>query len=215
MIYESSSETDGEIRTMNVETKRTTSLLKTETTGTFPAISPDGGSIIFQNRIDGNMEICLMRSDGSAVKNLTNNPARDTMPAWSPDGRQLVFTSNRDGNYDLMQVYVMNIDGTNQHRIYYSNAMSQRPTWSPDGRQIIFANDKEDGRSGNFEIFAIEPETTEPEKRLTVRRRYDVAHRLFTRRRPRRVCQQCRWKLGDLSNEIGRLRFAPADPRRV
>ena len=175
MIYESSSETDGEIRTMDVETKRTTSLLKTETTGTFPAISPDGGSIVFQNRIDGNMEICLMRSDGSAVKNLTNNPARETMPAWSPDGRQLVFTSNRDGNYDLMQVYVMNVDGTNQHRIYYSNAMSQRPSWSPDGRQIIFANDKEDGRSGNFEIFTIEPETTQPEKRLTVRRRYDVA----------------------------------------
>jgi Tol biopolymer transport system component/DNA-binding winged helix-turn-helix (wHTH) protein len=175
IVYELSSETSGEIMVYEVESKLTASILKTETSGTFPAISPDGGSIVFQNRVEGNMEICVMKSDGSAVKNLTNNPSRDTMPAWSPDGEHIVFTSNRDGNYDLMQVYVMNADGSNQHRIYYSNAMSQRPTWSPDGRQIIFANDKEDGRSGNFEIFAIEPETTEPEKRLTFRRRYDVA----------------------------------------
>lgn len=175
VIYEMSAETSGEIRAMDVETKRITSLLATETPGTYPAISPDGGSIVFQNRIDGNMEICLMKSDGSAVKNLTNNPARDAMPAWSPDGEHIVFTSNRDGNYDLMQVYVMSVDGTNQHRIYYSNAMSQHPNWSPDGQHVIFANDKEDGRSGNFEIFDIEPETTRSEKRLTVRRRYDVA----------------------------------------
>jgi Tol biopolymer transport system component/DNA-binding winged helix-turn-helix (wHTH) protein len=175
LLYEMSAETSGEIMIADVETKRSTSLLKTDTSGTFPAFSPDGASIVFQDRIGGNMEIFIMQSDGSGMRNLTINPARDTMPAWSPDGSHIVFTSNRDGNYDLMQVYVMNVDGSNQHRIYYSNAMSQRPTWSPDGRQIVFANDKEEGRSGNFEIFAIEPETIQPEKRLTFRRRYDVA----------------------------------------
>lgn len=175
ILYESSAgETAGEIMSVDVETKRSASVLRTEAPGMFPALSPDGGSIVFQNRVGGNLEICLMKSDGTEVMNLTNSPARDTMPAWSPDGRHIVFTSNRDGNYDLMQLYVMNVDGTDQHRIYYSNAMSQRPTWSPDGRQVVFANDKEDGRSGNFEIFAIEPETTQPEKRLTVRRRFDV-----------------------------------------
>ena len=40
---------------------------------------------------------------------------------------------------------------------------------------IAFANDMEDDRTGNFEIFTIEPETTEPEKRLTFRQQYDVS----------------------------------------
>ena len=68
----------------------------------------------------------------------------------------------------------MNVDGSNQHRIYYSYAISSDPSWSPDGRQVVFTNDKEDGRTGNFEIFSIEPETTGAEKRLTFRRRSDV-----------------------------------------
>src|SRR6185369_16862140 len=90
------------------------------------------------------------------------------------DGSRIVFSSNRDGNYDQYQLYVMNADGSNQHRIYYSDAISDYATWSPDGNHIAFANDKEDGRTGNFEIFSIEPETVEPEKRLTFRRGYDI-----------------------------------------
>jgi Tol biopolymer transport system component len=86
-----------------------------------------------------------------------------------------VFVSNRDGNYDLTQLYIMNSDGSNQHRIYYSNAISAYATWSPDGKHIAFANDKEDDRTGNFEIFSIEPETTEAEKRLTFRSQYDIS----------------------------------------
>jgi len=84
-----------------------------------------------------------------------------------------VFVSNRDGNYDIFPVYVMNSDGSNPHRIYFTNAVSLSPVWSPDARQIVFANDKEDGRTGNFELFTIEPETVNPEKRLTFRKKYD------------------------------------------
>jgi Tol biopolymer transport system component len=104
---------------------------------------------------------------------LTNNAARDVNPAFSPDGKQIVFSSNRDGNYGSYQLYTMNSDGSNQHRIYESKAMSLAPAWSPDGKQIIFTNDKEDGAIGNFEIFRIELETAESEKRLTFRRRSD------------------------------------------
>nr|MBA2735375.1 PD40 domain-containing protein [Pyrinomonadaceae bacterium] len=98
---------------------------------------------------------------------------RDVNPAWSPDGKQIVFSSNRDGNYGVYQLYVMNPDDGNQRRIYSSKGMSLTPVWSPDGKQIIFTNDKEDGGIGNFEIFGIELETAESEKRLTFRRRSD------------------------------------------
>jgi TolB protein len=68
----------------------------------------------------------------------------------------------------------MNMNGSNQHRIYYSNGLSTAPVWPPDGKEIVFANDKEDNRTGNFEIFSIEPETSEAEKRLTFRHHFDT-----------------------------------------
>ena len=165
----------GEIRVMDVDTKTVSTVTKTQTTDGYPKFSPDGKEIVFQERLNGNSEICLIHADGSGgVQNLTNNPARDVKPAWSPDGSKIVFSSNRDGNYELFQIYIMNVDGSNQHRVYYSNAMNVDASWSPHGEEIIFTSDKEDNGTGNFEIFAIEPETTTPERRLTFRRGYDI-----------------------------------------
>jgi Tol biopolymer transport system component/DNA-binding winged helix-turn-helix (wHTH) protein len=165
----------GELRIFNTESKQNRTLLKTENPDLMPTFSPDGSWIALQTRLASNTEICLLRPDGTGLTNLTNHGARDTSPAFSPDGKQIVFASNRDGNFELFQLYLMNADGDHQHRIYYSNGISSSPDWSPDGREIIFANDKEDSRTGNFEIFVIEPETTEAERRLTVRPRYDVS----------------------------------------
>jgi TolB protein len=165
----------GELRIYNIESQQNRTLLKTENPDIMPTFSPDGNWIALQNKLASNTEICLIRPDGTGLTNLTNHLARDISPAFSPDGKQLVFASNRDGNSQIFQIYLMNTDGSNQHRIYYSNGISSSPAWSPDSREIIFANDKENGRTGNFEIFSIEPETTTAEKRLTFRQRYDVS----------------------------------------
>lgn len=163
-----------ELRFFEPETKQTRTLVKLEEADSNARISPDGRWIVFQNRVDGNAEIFRIPSSGGEPQRLTIDPGRDTTPAWSPDGNRIVFSSNRGESYSIFQLYVMNADGSDQHRIYYSKAISQGPSWSPDGKQIIFANDKEDNRSGNFEIFSIEPETVNPERRLTFHRRYDV-----------------------------------------
>ena len=163
-----------ELHLLDLETKNDRVVLKSEVADMAPKFSPDGGSVVFHHRINGNAEICVINLETGELRNLTNNPARDIQAAWSPDGSRIVFSSNREGNYDIFSLYVVNADGTNPHRIYYSNSISAYPFWSHDGRTILFANDKEDNRSGNFEIFAIEPETVNPEVRLTFRKRYDV-----------------------------------------
>lgn len=78
--------------------------------------SPDGSKIVFQSIRDGQSEIYVMNSDGTAQTRLTNNPASDTAPAWSPDGTKILFTSLRD---DPMTpaMYVMNANGTSQTRV--------------------------------------------------------------------------------------------------
>ena len=63
---------------------------------------------------NGDWEVYLMNTDGSAITNLTNTPGYDYSPNWSPDGSQIAFVSERDGN---AEIYVMNPDGSNQRRL--------------------------------------------------------------------------------------------------
>jgi Tol biopolymer transport system component/DNA-binding winged helix-turn-helix (wHTH) protein len=178
MIYQSNiPDKSGELRILDVQSGQTRSLLKTENTDTAPVFSPDGEWIAFQNKITGNTEICLIKTDGSDLTNLTNNTARDTGPAFSPDGKQIIFASNRDGNYGHYALFVMNADGSEQREIYSNvSGMSLSPVWMPDGREIVFANDKEDGKTGNFEIFKFALASARTETRLTFRPRPDGLH---------------------------------------
>jgi dipeptidyl aminopeptidase/acylaminoacyl peptidase len=94
-----------------------TSLRLTSGGGNFkPRYSPDGSKIVLQSSRDGQIEIYVMNSDGTAQTRLTNNGFTNTAPAWSPDGTKILFTSFRDGT-SSPALYVMNADGTNQTRV--------------------------------------------------------------------------------------------------
>lgn len=105
-----------------------TGLRLTNATGDLrPRYSPNGSKIVFQSSRDGQPEIYVMNSDGTAQTRLTNNPAWDTAPAWSPDGTKILFTSLRD---DPMKpaLYVMNADGSSQTRVTEGSDGVWRPT---------------------------------------------------------------------------------------
>jgi len=105
-----------------------TSLRLTNATGDArPRFSPDGSKIVFQSIRDGQAEIYVMNSDGTAQTRLTNNSAADTAPAWSPDGTRILFTSLRDGPMSPA-LYVMNADGSNQTRV----TAGSDGVWRPD-----------------------------------------------------------------------------------
>lgn len=143
------------------------------TAGASPVYSPDGGKIIFQDRIGDNTEICVVNTDGTGFANLTRNPARDMTPAFSPDGGRIAFAASRAASTTTFEIYVMNADGSDARMVYGDRAVSAGPRWSPDGRSLVFANDREDGRVGNFELFLISVDGGVP-VRLTNRQRYDT-----------------------------------------
>jgi Tol biopolymer transport system component/TolB-like protein/DNA-binding winged helix-turn-helix (wHTH) protein/Tfp pilus assembly protein PilF len=138
-----------------------------------PSFSPDGGKILFQDRIDENTEICSINIDGTGFTNISQNASRDMSPAYSPDGTKIAFAASRAFGTTIFEIYVMNADGSDPRLVFGDRAMSVGPTWGPDGKSLVFSNDREDGRIGNFELFAVDIDGG-TEKRLTKRAHYDV-----------------------------------------
>jgi Tol biopolymer transport system component len=118
-----------------------------------PDWSPDGSQIAFvSNRTDvptnedGNLEVFVMNSDGTAVTQVTNTvypfPGQSGYdhyhPSWSPEGTRLAFEwSDPSGT---SQIYVINLDGTGEQRLTdpADFASKHAPDWSPVDESIAF-----------------------------------------------------------------------------
>lgn len=97
---------------------------------------PDGGVLeILVPARKLNLEIFVMNTDGSGLKNLTNNPAADGCPSWYPDEKKIAFCSMRDGN---SEIYIMNADGSQQKRLTNSPSFKWSPDWIMAGKKIKY-----------------------------------------------------------------------------
>ena len=134
-ILSPTGDTDRGIFTLNADGSAPTTLY--DVPGAYdsaPAWSPDGTKIAFESNADvaganpeGDMEIWVMRADGSRPRQLTRNTAHDEGPAWSPDGRLLAFTSGPDDKHG--DIHVMPAAGGDARRLTtYENA-DESPDW--------------------------------------------------------------------------------------
>jgi Tol biopolymer transport system component len=67
---------------------------------------------------------------------------------------------------------MMNADGSNQTQITHLGGANFGPSWTPDGKRIIFASNYLAPRSGNFDLFLVNPDGTGLE-RLTFDESFD------------------------------------------
>ena len=81
---------------------------------TAPAISPDGKTILFMTKRDGNWEIYRIVNGDTGPTRLTTNSTNDGLPAWSPDGQTIAFATDRSGYW---AIWLMNADGSNQREL--------------------------------------------------------------------------------------------------
>ncbi len=128
--------------------------------------SPDGEWIAFDSNRRGNMDIWIMRKDGSKLRQLTTNQAHDWYPKWSPDGKKILFHSLRSGNRDL---FVLPVGGGALKQLISHPAEDLAPVWSPDGQQIAFFSN----RSGNMDVWVMPSVGGEPQQ-LTFHQAQDL-----------------------------------------
>lgn len=117
----------------------------------YPAISPDGTTLVFTYRGD----LYRVPVTGGVATQLTTHPAHDFMPVWSRDGRQIAFASDRHGNFD---VFVIPAEGGEARRLTFHSADEFPYAFSADGKSVIFGAARLDAAESRLFPSAAQPE---------------------------------------------------------
>ena len=84
-------------------------------------------------------------------------------PQVSPDGRMVTFVHMQpveDGNTYRRSIWLAPVDGSGPAQPLTRSGKDHSPRWSPDGSRIAFVSN----RSGNNEVYVIDPSGGEPRR---------------------------------------------------
>ena len=102
-----------------------------------PQFSPDGQSIAFSARYDGNTDVYVMPITGGEPKRLTWHPSADVVSGWSADGKRVLFASAREvANGRSNQLYEVSLTGGGEKKIMAAQAFEGK--YSADGKLIAY-----------------------------------------------------------------------------
>jgi len=100
------------------------------------------------------LEIYIMDSDGSNIKQVTILGKASFAPFFHPDGKRIIFSSNVNSktgrDFDL---YLINIDGTGLEQITFNDTFDGFPMFTKDGTKLIFASNRFNKNEGDTNIF--------------------------------------------------------------
>ncbi|MCK5376624.1 MAG: PD40 domain-containing protein [Acidobacteria bacterium] len=105
----------------------------------YPAISPDGETIVFSYRGD----LWKVAAGGGQAVQLTVHAGHDFMPVWSPDSSKVAFASDRYGNNDI---YVMSATGGKATRLTFHSADDFPTSFTADGASVLFSSGRLDSQ---------------------------------------------------------------------
>ncbi len=113
-----------------------------------PVWSPDGSTIAFDVIGDANVQIWLVKADGSGLHRLGRDGFDNRLGEWSPDGSRIAYSRGHSGGPTLPEergIYTIKPDGTGRVQLTASRD-DFSPRWSPSGTKIAF--ERQSGAQG-------------------------------------------------------------------
>jgi len=96
-----------------------------------PQWSPDGRWLAFHGGKGTNVQIYVVRPDGSGLRRLTDGSGDNVTPSFSPDGSRLAF------NRVYGKMYTIGVEGTGLNEI---GVLATHPRWSPVENEIVYTD---------------------------------------------------------------------------
>ncbi len=119
---------------------------------------------LFDKDPSSQMEIFIMKSNGTEVRRLTRALGYDGGPFFSHDGKKITWRRfTADGG--TAEIWTMNVDGSEQKPLTRLNKLSWAPFFHTSGDYVIFASNIE-GHS-NFELYIVDSEGLKEPVRVT------------------------------------------------
>ncbi len=102
-----------------------------------PFFSPDGQTLAFSARHDGNADVYVVPVSGGVPKRLTTHPGDDIARGWTPDGKEVLFSSPRHVfTRRYTQLFTVPVTGGMPTQLPIPNGV--QAAISPDGERIAY-----------------------------------------------------------------------------
>ncbi|HYC00059.1 MAG TPA: hypothetical protein VEC57_13075 [Candidatus Limnocylindrales bacterium] len=138
-------------------------LFATDASDHSPAISPDGGTVLFSSDTFDYVSIAETDIAGGGVRPFLRDASTYGTPAWSRDGTTVAFASTRDAAepeiaFQDLEIYVAGAGGDDIRRITDAPGNNYDPSFSPDGSRIAFYSD----RPGTHGLYVVDADADMP-----------------------------------------------------